>query len=328
MTTHPEAYAGSRPSAMAGFQAALIGQRQRLHIQHGPIDLVIDADGPGRRALFERATGAAMPVLSTLADELDGLRAPYVAGRRFNGPVACRMQSVCRIAGDSFVTPMAAVAGSVADHVLAAMLDDEAARDSSRISVNNGGDIAFWTADGATTRALIAGLPTATLTLTGPTCWRGMASSGWDGRSHSLGIADSVTVLADSAALADIAATLIANDVDLPGHPMITRHPAHQLDPASDLAGRMVTTGVPALADDEIAAALAAGCVTATRMMQLGGIAGAVLVLQDRIETVGLVASLLADADRPDNMGPDRFRPDNMGPDNMGPDKFRGNCHA
>ena len=323
---------------MAGFQAALIGRRQRLHIQHGPIDLVIDADGPGRRALFERATDAAMPVLSTLVEELDRLRAPYVAGRRFSGPVARRMQSVCCAAGDSFATPMAAVAGAVADHVLAAMLDDEAARDSSRISVNNGGDIAFWTADGATTRALIAGLPAATLTLTGPTCWRGMASSGWGGRSHSLGIADSVTVLADSAALADIAATLIANDVDLPGHPMITKQPAHQLDPASDLAGRMVTTGVPALAGDEIAAALAAGRATATRMMQRDGIAGAVLVLQDRIETVGLVASLLDDADRTDNMEPDTLGPDTLGPDTLGPDtlgpdkfrpdKFRGNCHA
>lgn len=299
---------------MAGFQAALIGRHQRLHIQHGPIDLVIDADGSGRNALFERAVDAAMPVLSILADELDGLRAPYAAGRRFGGSVARRMQAACRVAGDRFVTPMAAVAGSVADHVLAAMLDDEAARDSSRISVNNGGDIAFWTAEGATTRALIAGLPAGMLTLTGPTCWRGMASSGWGGRSHSLGIADSVTVLAKSAALADIAATLIANDVDLPGHPMITRQPAHDLDPASDLADRMVTTGVPSLADDEIAAALAAGRVTATRMTQQGGIAGAVLVLQDRIETVGLAAGLLdgqpAHADRPDDIKADQIGED------------------
>lgn len=299
---------------MAGFQAVLIGRRQRLHIQHGPIDLVIDADGPGRDALFQRATGAAMPVLSTLVDELDRLRAPFMAGRRFAGPVARRMQAACRVAGDRFVTPMAAVAGSVADHVLSAMLDDEAARGCHRIVVNNGGDVAFWTAPGATTRAQIAGLPTGMLTLAGPTRWRGMASSGWGGRSHSLGIADSVTVLAESAALADIAATLIANDVDLPGHPLITRQPAHDLDPASDLAGRLVTTGVPWLEDDEIAAALAAGRVTATRMQQQGGIAGAVLVLQDRIETVGLADSLLAaqpaHADRPDDIKADQIGED------------------
>ena len=315
--THPEADAGSHPSAMAGFQAALIGRRQRLHIQHGPIDLVIDADGPGRGALFQRATGAAMPILSTLVDELGRLRAPYMAERRFTGPVARRMQSACRVAGDRFVTPMAAVAGSVADYVLAAMLDDEAARDCTRISVNNGGDVAFWTAPGATTRAQIAGLPTGMLTLTGPTHWRGMASSGWGGRSHSLGIADSVTVLAESAALADIAATLIANDVDLPGHPMITRQPAVDLDLASDLAGRLVTTGVLPLADDEIAAALAAGCATATSLMQQDGIAGAVLVLQGRVETVGLATDLLA------------ARPDSRGrTDDIRSDKFGEECHA
>ena len=315
--THPEADAGSHPSAMAGFQAALIGRRQRLHIQHGPIDLVIDADGPGRGALFQRATSAAMPVLSKLVEELDRLRAPFMAGRRFSGPVARRMQSACRVADNSFVTPMVAVAGSVADHVLAAMLDDEAARECARILVNNGGDVAFWTAPGATTRAQIAGLPTGMLTLAGPTRWRGMASSGWGGRSHSLGIADSVTVLAESAALADIAATLIANDVDLPGHPMITRQPAVELDAASDLAGRLVTTAVPWLEDDEIAAALAAGRTTATSLMQQDGIAGAVLVLQGRVETSGLATDLLA------------AQPDSASrTDDIRSDKFGEECHA
>ena len=318
---------------MAGFQSALIGQRQRLHIQHGPIDLVIDADGPGREALFEHATAATMPVLSVLVKELDRLRAPFMAGRRFTGPVARRMQSACRVAGDTFVTPMAAVAGSVADHVLAAMMDDEAARDCSRISVNNGGDIAFWTKPGATTRAQIAGLPTGLLSLAGPTRWRGMGSSGWGGRSHSLGIADSVTVLAESAALADITATLIANDVDLPDHPLITRQLVDELDAASDLAGRLVTTSVPWLEDDEIARALAAGCATAAGLMQKGGIAGAVLVLQGRVETVGLAAGLLPEQlelDRigSDKTGPDKTGPDKTGPDKTGPDKIEEGCHA
>jgi ApbE superfamily uncharacterized protein (UPF0280 family) len=316
MTANPDTDKCARPSAMAGFQAALIGTRQRLHIQHGPIDLMIDADGPERRALFERAVTAAMPVLSALVDELDMLRAPYRAGCRFAGPVARRMQAVCAVAGDRFVTPMIAVAGSVADHVLAAMRDDDAARSCRRISVNNGGDIAFWTAPGATTRAQIAGLPAGMLTLAGPTRWQGIATSGWGGRSHSRGIADSVTVLADSAALADIAATLIANDVDLPNHPMITRQSAHELDPASDLAAMMVTTGVPVLDDDEIDAALAAGRATTSRLMQQDGIAGAVLVLQGRIEIVGLAAGMLAEQPSPNRW------------DDRRTDAIRENCHA
>src|SRR5690606_41231750 len=60
---------------------------------------------------------------------------------------------------------------------------------------------------------------------------RGVATSGWRGRSFSLGIADAVTVLARTGAEADAAATLIANAVDLPGHPAIKRRPARELAP-------------------------------------------------------------------------------------------------
>ena len=73
---------------------------------------------------------------------------------------------------------------------------------------------------------------------------RGIATSGWRGRSFSLGIADAVTVLADDAAMADAAATVIANAVDLPGHPNILRVPARSLAPDSDLGDQFVTQGV------------------------------------------------------------------------------------
>ncbi len=69
----------------------------------------------------------------------------------------------------------------------------------------------------------------------------GIATSGWRGRSFSLGIADAVTVLAETAAAADAAATIIANAVDLPGHPGIVRQPASSLQPDSDLRDLPVT---------------------------------------------------------------------------------------
>ncbi len=81
---------------------------------------------------------------------------------------------------------------------------------------------------------------------------RGIATSGWRGRSHSLGIADAVTVLAATASAADAAATIIANAVDLPGHPAIARRPARALSPDSDLGTRLVTVGVGALPAAEI----------------------------------------------------------------------------
>ena len=85
---------------------------------------------------------------------------------------------------------------------------------------------------------------------------RGVATSGWRGRSFSLGIADAVTVLARTRRVADAAATLIANAVDLPGHPAIRRAPARDLDPQSDLGERLVTVAVGPLTRDEIDAAL------------------------------------------------------------------------
>ena len=76
---------------------------------------------------------------------------------------------------------------------------------------------------------------------------RGVATSGRHGRSFSLGIADAVTVLARTASQADAAATIIANAVDLPGHPAIVRCPACDLQPDSDLGARLVTREVGAV---------------------------------------------------------------------------------
>ena len=106
---------------------------------------------------------------------------------------------------------------------------------------------------------------------------RGVATSGWRGRSFSLGIADAVTVLAADAASADAAATIIANAVDLPDHPGIHRIPAWDLQPDNDLGPRLVTRAVPPLSPAEAAAALAPGLAEAARLRQNGAILGAAL---------------------------------------------------
>jgi ApbE superfamily uncharacterized protein (UPF0280 family) len=287
---------------MAGvMQAMLIGRAQRLHLQHGPIDLIIEAETgqepTARTALFETAYQAAAPLLEGLVAELPGLRAAYDPAGHFNGPVACRMQAAAAIAGPVFITPMAAVAGAVADQVLAAMLASKAARFARKIWVNNGGDIAFYAARDGGLSAVLAGLPDARLRIPGGSGWAGMATSGRGGRSHSLGIADSVTVLAGQAALADAAATLIANVVDLPGHPAIQRCPAHQLAPESDLGAREVVCSLGPLSDAERDTALQAGEREARRLLAGNpDIAGAVLSLGDKIRLVGLTQDSPASA--------------------------------
>ncbi len=120
---------------------------------------------------------------------------------------------------------------------------------------------------------------------------RGVATSGWRGRSFSLGVADAVTVLAASAALADAAATLIANAVDIPGHPAIRRTPACDLDPQSDLGERRVTVAVGPLTPDEIDRALALGAAEAELWRKRGLIEAAALRLGERTRLVGAAAS-------------------------------------
>ena len=278
----------SPPAAATGMQARLIGADNRLHLQHGPIDMIIDADGRHRSALFTAATKAGISVLATLVEELPLLRARHHNGRQFAGPVARRMHAACHLADGRFVTPMIAVAGAVADHILAAMLADKFANDVTKISVNNGGDVAFWTAPGAIAKAQLAGVAGGMMTIHGSTVWRGLATSGWQGRSHSLGIADSVSVLARTAATADIAATLIANSVTLPSHSGIERVPANSLNPESDLGDRLVTTAVPPLSQDDVFVAVDGGRTVAQQILDQKHIAGAVISLQGHTEIIGM----------------------------------------
>ncbi|MGF1611079.1 MAG: UPF0280 family protein [Kiloniellales bacterium] len=273
------------------------GQRgRRLHLNHGPIDLIIEAWGePGEvETAYVQAAQAFDGVLPGLVSELPRLRRPMSEAPDLRGPVARRMAAACRPHLPGFVTPMAAVAGAVADHMLAAM---NAGRNLTRAYVNNGGDIAFLLVPGD---ALDCGIVSdvarpaidGTVRLTHDMPVRGIATSGratkgQGGRSFSLGIADSVTVLAANAAAADVAATLIANAVDLPGHPAVERVSARELDPDSDLGDRLVTVGLGPLDDGEIKDALLRGRQVAEGMRQASTIAAAFLTLSGCCATVG-----------------------------------------
>jgi len=231
-------------------QIRLLPDGRRLHLQDGPIDLVVEAFGePGE---IERAYQAARARFETVLDELCGelalLRRRCTPESQWpRGAVARRMMAaVMPYAGECFITPMAAVAGAVAEEILAAML---AAATLSRAYVNDGGDIALHL--GPRDKFVVGMVERpdrpslfGTTTLTSEDTVRGIATSGWRGRSFSLGIADAVTVLADRAAAADTAATIIANAVDLPGHPAVVRIPARELAPDNDLRDLLVTQAV------------------------------------------------------------------------------------
>ncbi len=248
----------------------------RLHLNHGPIDIVLKAKGPGAAA-GEAAAVARFPrILPELVAELAALRS---ADRLpVHGPVAQRMAAAVAPFRAVFITPMAAVAGAVAEEVLAALTSQGGIL---RAYVNDGGDIALHLAPGQSHTAAVsvnAGLP-ACVTIRHRDPVRGIATSGWRGRSQSLGIADAVTVLAAGAAMADAAATLIADAVDLPGHPGIARLPAREVKADSDLMDLPVTVAVSPLSSEEATEALDRGAEAANAMLARGLIAGAALFL-------------------------------------------------
>ncbi len=274
-------------------QIRMLPDGHRLHMHDGPIDVIMEAFGEAReikvayRAAAERFVG----ILDELCRELEYLRKPashddgLPAGR-----IARRMVAAVQpYALQTFITPMAAVAGAVAEELLESMTT---AANLSRAYVNDGGDIALYLSPGETfvvgmverpDRASLFG--TTAIHYDDPI--RGIATSGWRGRSFSLGIADAVTILADTAAMADAAATVVANAVDLPGHPGIVRVPACDLAPDSDLGERLVTQSVGELDPREIRDALATGAQVAKSLHRDGLIHAAALTLHAETRVIG-----------------------------------------
>lgn len=284
----PSVLAGplKRASAHPGISAmAALLPGGRLHLQHGPIDIVAEAFGEASavRAGYARAATRFATVLSELVAELPALRSD---GAGAEGAIARSMTAAVAPFRPAFITPMAAVAGAVAEHVLAALLGPGI----TRAYANNGGDIAVWLdRDESLTCALAVTGGMDRVTVRGHDPVRGIATSGWRGRSFSLGVADAVTVLARTAAMADAAATMIANAVDL-DHPGVRRRPARELQLDSDLGDRLVTVDVPALSAHDRARALDAGLAAAEAFRARGLVEGVALFLQGESRVSGMTA--------------------------------------
>ena len=313
------AYPASQKHYPAGAHARWLDDG-RLHLHHGPIDLVISVDGTPNAVgqACSAAIDSFTTVLEELVSELALLRAPiHQIACCPSGRVAARMWAATMLHADiyrdsNYVTAMAAVAGAVADEILSVMRD---AADLDRIYVNNGGDIALYlhpaavavphytvgvcadpdvvfcsavTPDASTgdwAARPVSNAFAGTIKITAADQVGGIATSGWKGRSHSLGVADLVTVLAPTAAAADVAATLIANaicpddghEIDWPG---VHRQPANALAPDSDLGSRLVTVHVDRLQEHVITKALRRGAGVAEDMRQSGHIFAAYGVVQ------------------------------------------------
>ena len=269
----------------------------RWHFQHGPIDLILAVEGEFDAC--ERSIAACwdrfQTVLPGLVAELVELRRPAHERPAVQDPVSARMVRACApFAAERFITPMAAVAGAVADELIGTFRRPGI----RRAFINNGGDIALYLTAGEKYRVGVwsnlgrvrsyddSGRDVdSRFVVDAEMPVRGIATSGWRGRSFSLGIADSVTVLAITAAAADAAATMIANAVncDFAG---IVRVPAEQLKDDTDLGSLPVTVDVPPLPTGAIAEALGCGRTEAEHWRERGVIYAAALFLQGQVEVV------------------------------------------
>ena len=250
----------------------------RLFLNHGPIDIVLEAFGKDKPLAYEKAKKYFSTLLNELVLDMDLLKKEVVPHRNFNNKISQSMQNATEKFYPDFITPMAAVAGSVADNILNVLVKDTKLE---KAYVNNGGDVSFYLTENQTVKSSLASIPNIIAEINYKDNSRGIATSGWRGRSFSLGIADSVTVLADNAAMADAAATMIANSVNIQNHPLIIKKPAEEIYEDSDLKNLMVTVEVGDLKQSEIEDALRNGNEVGKKYLENGLINSALIELHN-----------------------------------------------
>ncbi|MCX7779668.1 MAG: UPF0280 family protein [Negativicutes bacterium] len=226
----------------------------RIFVECGPISMMIAAwqNGAPLAGLCKQAARQAVACLEAITSCRRESSLPWGECRPEKlTPTARKMWDAVRLTGDSTMTPMAAVAGAIAD----VTADWLAAHGATKVICNNGGDIALRLAPG---EELIAGIAprigsarfSHTLRLTAFDGAGGIATSGFGGRSFTRGIADAVTVVARSAAVADAFATFLANASFIESM-AVKQALAKELDPSTDIPELTVTTRIGRLSPAE-----------------------------------------------------------------------------
>lgn len=231
----------------------------KVFLDHGPISMVISASCRGV-PLAEKCVGAceiAVLCLAELEPELQKLKQPWprTDPETLSG-IGLKMWQAVSMTGDGELTPMAAVAGAIADRV-ADWLTEQGA---TKVMVNNGGDVAIrLRAEETTSVGIVPNLSgsgfSKIVRLTAVDEVGGVATSGLGGRSFTCGIVESVTVLSQSCAVADAFATSLANASYIES-PAVQRVLAKTLDPGTDISELNVTVQVDGLTLDEIKTSL------------------------------------------------------------------------
>jgi ApbE superfamily uncharacterized protein (UPF0280 family) len=257
-------------------------------VSSGPLHMTVLASRKGHALSEEAIEGAryALDILQELVAFLPTIRRKSVSLEPHDKfpLVVNEMISATKLIDDPGFTPLAAVAGAAADMVADRLMKTKA----TKIIVDNGGDIAIRLREGETARVglclNIADREIGRFVDVDRDC--GICTSGFGGRSFTLGIADGVAAVSEKAAIADAAATRIANKTNLKSE-KILREKAETLYPDTDIPGKLVTVSVGNLTDLEIMRALFNGRKEAERLIKKKVIYGAALSLKDKVMRIG-----------------------------------------
>lgn len=281
---------------MSDRRVAILHGGRAVLAENGPLRLVIQPfSGPvAETELAKEAAEYAFDCLARVAAALPALRRRHgLIATLPRDEIARVMLESVRIIGDEDLTPMAAVAGTIADFVA----DWLFARKVTRVIVDNGGDIAIRLKPGESARVglrpVIDSLEITHLIHLDSTypSW-GVTTSGMGGRSLTRGIASAVTVFASTASVADAAATAIANSC-FAEDGNIRQVPAITVDPTTDLGEMLVTVSASGLAAKTVTAALENGLEKAKAVMQRGDIRGALIAVAGKfVLTPGFTESV------------------------------------
>jgi ApbE superfamily uncharacterized protein (UPF0280 family) len=269
---------------MPNEQSIALLDEQTVLAECGPMRLAIRAweNGEAQIQICQQAAEQSFSYLEGVANHRAVLSVlPEKIHSLPQNELAQRMIESVRAIGDPDLTPMAAVAGTIADFVADWLFD----RGPTKVVVDNGGDIAIRLAAGETAtvgiRSQINSIDISHIANLDDrrSSW-GVTTSGLGGRSFTRGIASAVTVIAENASIADAAATSIANACFVEDS-SIVQIPAEQMDPNTDLAGVKVTVSVELLSPGKMAQAVQTALSKAGTFCRQKLIVGALIALED-----------------------------------------------
>jgi len=256
-------------------------------VDYGPMRMFITAFENGKPLvkLAEEGAHLAIRVLEDLAKFLSVIKrkSKELEIEETFPDVVRRMIEATKKMEEQDLTPLAAVAGTASDVVADSMFS----KGGTKIIVDNGGDIAIRLREGEVARVGVkteidANQPDYLISIDSAMGIGGVATSGLGGRSFTKGIASAVTVLSQTAAFSDAAATVIGNFTNVED-PNIMRSQAEKIYPDTDIAEEWVTIKVGKLSQEKIGEALNNGLTKAYTICQRGLIHGALIALQGRV---------------------------------------------